>query len=143
MTFSFGQSEHERIEVDVLGYERSPVGEFNDDNWLRVQIRVAVGGFRGKTDAAFITVELFAFLSELRMLYENLSGKAEFATLEEQLNLLLTGDGKGPIELVGEVADIAGIGNQLKFKFQIDQSQLRASIAELQRVVTEFPIRLP
>src|SRR5207253_7730240 len=40
MTFSFGQSEHERIEVDVLRYERSPVGEYHDDNWLTSQVSV-------------------------------------------------------------------------------------------------------
>ena len=34
MTFSFGQSERERIEVEVFGYERQPVGEYWDDNWL-------------------------------------------------------------------------------------------------------------
>jgi len=34
MTFSFRQSEQERIAVDVLHYERAPVGEYHDDNWL-------------------------------------------------------------------------------------------------------------
>ena len=40
MIFSFGQSQEERIEVDVLDYERAPVGEYWDDNWLNVEIRV-------------------------------------------------------------------------------------------------------
>ena len=53
MTFSFGQSERERIEVDVLRYERAPVGEFHDDNWLTVAIRVQAGGFSGDARAAF------------------------------------------------------------------------------------------
>jgi hypothetical protein len=39
MTFSFSQSQHERIEVEVLRYERQPVGEYHDDNWLMVQTR--------------------------------------------------------------------------------------------------------
>src|SRR5207245_2813088 len=110
MTFSFGQPEQERIEVDVLSYERAQVGEYHDDNWLVSQVRVCAGGFRGTVDAAFITEELVAFLAQLRPLYESLSGTAEFPTLEEQLYLRLTGDGKGHIELVGEVADQPGIG---------------------------------
>lgn len=141
MTLSFGQSKHERIEVEVLRYARQPVGEYHDDNWLTVQVRVSVGGFRGTVDGAFITEEFVAFLSQLRPLYESLSGTAEFATLEGLLHLRLTGDGMGHIELVGEVADQPGIGNRLHFTLHFDQSQLGASIHELERVTSEFPIR--
>src|SRR5437660_8865101 len=105
MTFSFGHSEHERIEVDVHGYERAPVGEYYDDNWLTVEIRVRTGGFRGKASATIITSELTKFLSELSPLHQTLSGAAEFKTMEEQLSLRLVGDGKGHIELVGEVSE--------------------------------------
>ena len=142
MTFSFGKSEHERIQVDVLRYERSPVGEYHDDNWLTSQVRVCVGGFRGKVDVAIVTDELAAFLIQLRPLYESLSGMAEFITLETQLHLRLTGDGKGHIELVGEVVDQPGIGNRLHFTFQLDQSQLGTSIHELEKVTAQFPVRM-
>ncbi len=37
MIFSFGQSEHERVEIDVLSYEREPVADFYDNNWLIVE----------------------------------------------------------------------------------------------------------
>jgi hypothetical protein len=141
MIVSFGQSEHERVEVDVLGYERAPVGEYYDDNWLTAQIRVAVGGFRGVVDAAILSSEVATFLTQLRPLHERLRGAAEFTTLEGQLHLRLTGDGKGHIELVGCVGDEPGVGNQLHFTLNFDQSQLGASIRELERVVSEFPVR--
>ena len=80
MLFSFGQSEQERIEVDVHGYERDPIGEHYDDNWLRVEIRVRVGGFRGKASAAILTDELARFASELQTLYKTLKGSAKFET---------------------------------------------------------------
>jgi hypothetical protein len=51
-----------------LRYERSPVGEFHDDNWLTVQVRVCVGGFRGIIDGAFVTGEFLPFLTQLRTL---------------------------------------------------------------------------
>ena len=141
MKFSFGQSEHERIEVEVLRYERAPAGEYYDDNWLTSQIRVRAGGFRGQVDAAVLTGELSAFLTGLRPLHETLRGTAEFSTMEQQLHLRLIGDGKGHIELTGEIADQPGIGNRLHFTLQIDQSQLGASIHELEKVTTEFPVR--
>jgi hypothetical protein len=139
--FSFGHPEQERIEMDVFGHERAPVGEYWDDNWLRVEIRVRAGGFRGKASAAIITSELRKFLLELRPLFETLSGTAEFATMEQQLSLRLIGDGKGHIELRGEIADQVGIGNRLHFTLQFDQSQLGASIRELERVTSQFPVR--
>ena len=141
MTFSFGQSKHERVEIEVLRYERAPVGEYYDDNWLTVQVRVSVGGFRGTVDAALIAEEFVAFLTQLRPLHESLSGTAEFTTMEGQLHLRLTGDGKGHIELTGEVADQAAFGNRLHFTLHFDQSQLGSSIHELERVTSQFPIR--
>ena len=71
-----------RIEVDVLDYERKPVGEYWDDNWLSVEIRVHAGGFRGKIAATIITSELKKFLSELKPLYEKLGGEAKFTTMD-------------------------------------------------------------
>lgn len=142
MMFSFGHSEQERIEVEVHGYERAAVGEYYDDNWLAVEIRVRAGGFHGKASATIITAELTKFLSELRPLYQALSGTVAFTTMEEQLSLRLVGDGKGHIELHGEVADQPGIGNRLHFTLQFDQSELGASIRELERVTLQFPERV-
>ncbi len=139
--FSFGQSENERIEVNVFGYERAPVGEYWDDNWLNVEISVQAGGFCGKAAATIITGEWERFLYELRPLYEKLNGKAEFATVEGQLGLKLSGDGKGHNELHGQAADQPGIGNRLHFSLQFDQSQLRASITELERVLRKILVR--
>jgi hypothetical protein len=91
--------------------------------------------------ATIITGELTKFLSELRPLHQTLSGTAKFTTMEEQINLHLAGDGKGHIELCGEIADQPGIGNRLQFALQFDQSQLEASIRELEQVTLQFPER--
>ena len=54
--------------------------------------------------------------------------------MEGQLLLRLIGDGKGHIELTGEVADQPGIGNRLNFTLRCDQSLLGASIRDLEKV---------
>jgi hypothetical protein len=141
MVFSFGQSERERVEVDALRYERAVVGEYFDDNWLNIEIKVQAGSFHGKAEATIQTSELVKFVSELRPLYEMLAGSAEFTTVEEQLSLWLQGDGKGHIELRGKIMDQPGVGNCLHFTLQLDQSQLGASIRELEAVISNFPIR--
>ena len=47
----------------------------------------------------------------------------------------------GGIEQVKEQVRDAGIGNRLHFTLQFDQSQLGASIRELERVISQFPVR--
>ena len=141
MTFTFGGSDRERVEVDILRYERKPVGEYWDDNWLTVQVSVHAGEFHGKVNAAIFTGELVAFMNQLRPLFETLRGSAEFTTMEGQLKMRLIGDGKGHIELRGEAADEPGVGNLLSFILRFDQSQLGRSTHELEKVIAEFPVR--
>ena len=142
MEFSIGQSEHENVVVDVLAYERAAVGELYDDNWLRTQIRVAAGGFRGKVSAAILTVDLVRFAKELKPLVTNLSGTAEFSTLEEQLSLRVSCDKTGHVTLLGNIADRPGIGNRLHFTLRLDQSELGRSIQQLDAVIVKFPERM-
>jgi hypothetical protein len=141
--FSFGQSERERIEVDVMSYERPASGEYHDDNWLTVSIAVRVGAFSGRVGAAIVTDELVRFAQQLHRVYEQLSGSAEFTTLEGQLSLALACDTLGHITLRGEVLDEAGIGNRLQFRLDLDQSFLQHSIQELDAVIKAFPVRTP
>lgn len=141
MKFALGGNEHERIEVDVSGYEREPVGEYYDDNWLGATVSVKVGGFSGWFGAAFMTEDFSRFLNQLRQLYETLGGKAEFNTIEGQLLIALEGDGKGHIEVRGEAMDAAGTGNRLLFNLAIDQTQLSQTMKELSNIVSEYPVR--
>ena len=118
--FALGGTARDRIEVAVLGYERAPVGEYDDDNWLRVRITVHAGAFSGSYDAAFLTEELVRFRGQLEALYSSLRGEAEFTTLEEQLSLRLTGNGRGEVLLRGAAMDIAGTGNRLEFQLTVN-----------------------
>ena len=137
----FGGSRHERIEIDVRRYEREPIGEYYDDNWLRVRITVAAGAFEGSFDAAFLTSELVAFREQLSTLHSTLRGSAELRTLEEQLSLDCVGNGLGSVELRGVAFDRPGVGNRLAFKLALDQTQVGAALAQLEAVVSEFPVR--
>ena len=129
MIFSFGESEHERIEVDVLGYERRAVCEYHDDNWLKVQIRVGVGGLpRYRRCRRFSQTNWRPFSASCVRSSRAFGARRGFTTLEGQLHLRLAGDGKGHVELVGDVADQPGIGNRLHFTLEFDQSQLGAAI---------------
>jgi hypothetical protein len=138
---AFGGEKHERLEIAVLGYERSPTGCYHDDNWLSVEVAIRCGAFHGKFPAAFLTEELAAFHAQLASLYQALTGKAEFKTLEEQLDLTATGDGLGHIKISGKARDQAGTGNRLSFDISIDQTQLQKSVQSLAAVLATYPVR--
>jgi hypothetical protein len=138
-SFFIGGLERQRIEVTVRGYERAPTGDYHDDNWLRVRVSVSAGGFTGRYDAAFLTAELVSFRDALRNLYSSLNGHAEFATLEEQLHLLLSGNGRGEVSLEGIAMDEAG--NRLEFGLKLDQTHLQSTLKELDEVILRFPVR--
>lgn len=140
-SFAFGGEEAERVEVRVHGYERAPVGEYYDDNWLRVSVHLNVGSFSGLFGATFLTSELIEFRESLCSLYESLAGSARFETLEEQLALHLTGDGKGHIALVGIAFDAPGTGNRLDFHIHLEQGHLPSAIRGLDCIATTFPVR--
>ena len=141
MKLSLGGNEFDKVEITVHGYEREPVGEYYDDNWLRCAVDLRAGGFSGHYSAAFMTDDFSRFLSGLNSLYDTLSGKAEFNTIEEQLMIIAEGDGKGHIEVRGEALDAAGHGNRLAFSLGIDQTQLATVIKELKEITAKYPVR--
>lgn len=131
----------EQLRIDVLGYEREPVGEYFDDNWLSVAVEVKAGGFTGFVSASFLTGEIEAFHRDAASLYDSLMGQAKFRTLEEQLSIDLVGDGLGHIRLAGNAKDRPGLGNTLAFGFTFDKTQLQSSVRSLANVLAAFPVR--
>ena len=139
--FSLGESQHERVEVTVSGYECQSSGDYYDDNWLTVEVSLAVGGFRGRFRASFLTAELTEFRDQLAVLNKSLEGEAKLVTMETQLLLSLTGNGRGGISLKGDAWDQPGIGNRLAFGLDLDQTHLAKVLRELDAVIERFPVR--
>ncbi len=139
--FAFGGQERERLEVAIAGYERPPTGDYYDDNWLTADISVHCGAFQGRFAAALLTHELATFHEQLAALYQSLSGSATFSTLEGQLALSVSGDGRGHMLITGEATDQPGSPQRLAFEIAIDQTQLRQSLHGLAAVLGAYPVR--
>jgi hypothetical protein len=140
MKISFGESEYERVEIEVLGYELESAASSFDD-WLSTRLSVSAGGFRGEVGASILAGDLARLAGPLRRLYETLSGEAKFETIEGQLSLSFVGDGHGHVELNGEMRDQPGSVNRLTFTLALDQSQIAASLRELEDAASAFPVR--
>jgi hypothetical protein len=129
------------VSLTVLNYERAPVGEFYDDNWLVCEVAVQTGAFCGKFRANFLTSELEALLQGLGRMHRDLRGDYVFEPLERQLVLRASCDNRGHIHFAGEAIDPAGIGHRLAFQFSLDQTCLAQTLRELSDVVRLFPVR--
>ena len=137
--FRIGGQNAEYVEVRVVS--RSPEPDYWDGNWLSCNVSVAAGGFRGRYIANLRTEELKQFHMEVQTLYESLAGVACLRTMEEQLNLVLEGDGRGNVTCRGEARDAAGTGNVLRFELALDQTQLFGMKVQLSEILSRYPVR--
>jgi hypothetical protein len=137
MIIHFGQTEHEFVSIDVRGYECDEIADASED-WVTCQVRLSAGGFTGGFSASLFTADLSRFLKSLVKIYDCLQGVAKLTSLEEQLELQVTGDGLGHILLRGIATDRAGDGNQLRFELEFDQTQLRSAVDQLEAVLRTY-----
>ncbi|MEL7939056.1 WapI family immunity protein [Pseudomonas delhiensis] len=140
-SFTIGINDNEQLTLTVLDYERSPVGDFFDDNWLICEVSIRAGAFRGKFRANLLTSELEELHRELRILHDGLQGNYTFEPLEGQLILRISCNNLGHFQINGEAMDQAGIGHRLVFKFSLDQTYLCTALEELSNLIQAFPVR--
>lgn len=126
-----------RIELIGLSHESA---ELNwDKTWITGFVKLKAGGFSGEFKAEFMTIDFIQFQEELEFLYNNLSGNANFQTLEDQVEIKISGDGLGHLEAECVVMDSAGFGNKLEFEIQFDQTFLPRITNQLKQITSKFP----
>lgn len=139
--FLIGRETGDHLEVVVRGGAPPEVTDFWDGNWVGVEVRVRAGGFRGTYRASFRTTELRDFRAALEGLKEDLGGEARFETLEEQLAVVIRGDGRGHFVAECEARDEAGTGNVLEFSLGFDQTEIPGMVRGLSGILELHPVR--
>jgi hypothetical protein len=120
-----GNSESERVIIELVGP--------GVEKWTVAHVEVACGVWRGAFECEFYDGELRQFGKEIQQLYRTLDGTAMLTPIEPNLELKLTGDGKGHIAVAGKAVDEFHTGTHLVFNFSLDQTQLPAIAATLLR----------
>jgi hypothetical protein len=128
--------------VLIRPLSRSHPGLFDhwDGNWIDCELEIASGGFRGSFRADLRSEEFSAFLEQAQGLVHTLEGSASLTTMEGQIAVFLTGNGKGTIRVHGEAIDEAGGVNRLQFAFDIDQTYLGPICQSLEHLLAAFPL---
>jgi hypothetical protein len=112
-----------------------------DVNWIFTRVTVAAGAFRGEVDALMYIDDFVRFRDAVRPLYDDLGGKALFATPEEWVRIEVEGDGRGHFTARCVVRDQPGSGNHLTFELELDQTELPAILQALDAICESFPVR--
>lgn len=134
IALQIGGAENEYVRVEATGQD--------DEGWVHVRVSVAAGAFLGTFRATFDSYAFQRLAAELSTLYSTLSGTAIFSTLERQLELVLTGNGRGQIEAKGVATDTVGTGNRLEFLLHIDQTDVPRILTDLETVLAKYPARV-
>jgi len=144
MHFGVGHPQHERVEFEQIEYQNECCDDVDDvygANWLECAVSVEAGGLGGRARVLVLAQEVHEFLAQCRALYEKLEGHAEFKTVEDQVYLLIEGDGLGHMVCNGHLADQPEADNRLTFVLRFDQTLLWHTVSELEEVIAARPVR--
>jgi hypothetical protein len=139
-TIHFGGEQAEFLTLTVHGRSSPDASDYWDGNWLSCTAVVSAGAFHGTLDSLLRNEDLARFLHRLEGLTERLSGEAVFDTLDGWLDVRLIGDGRGHVEVRGQLVDAPASGNSLEFRFCLDQTYLTPLAAQLRAVLDLFPV---
>jgi hypothetical protein len=128
------------IRINIINYERMANGDFYDSNWVAASIRFSIGAFSGNYNLSMLTYEFVSFREQLIILHKELTGLAELDTMEGQVKLAFSGNGRGTITLNGSMQDRSGDGNVINFELNLDQTYLIPLIDELNELIAEYPV---
>lgn len=133
MGICIGSPAGEHVTIRVTSVE-----SVHKDYWLTADAKISVGGFTSSFAFALQPRDLSSFRNQLMSMHRNLKGEAGFSTIEGQLEVKLVVQRTGRICVEGTAEDEAGMGNRLKFHFEIDQSFLPDVVRALDDVETRI-----
>lgn len=113
-----------------------------DGNWLNVTIHCGQSGASvWATGAILDSIGLLRFRDELERLHQTLSGEAVLESHEPNVRVqVVASDGAGHLDVRAEITpDHLAQGHW--FEFEIDQSYLRGTVAQIESVLAAFPVR--
>ena len=139
---TIGNAHLDWLHIAVRSRSHPSATDFWDGGWLRTPITGSIGGFLIRvSDAQLRSNELQEFMNQLHALHQQLTGTARLQSLEDWLDLTITGDGSGRLAVEGAVSDYPGTGNTLSFTINgYDQTFLPDLLAQLNEVMSRYPV---
>ena len=115
--------------------------DYWDGNWIYADVAVRAGAFQGAYEALLRADEFHDFRHQLAVLYEALSGVARFEAMENWVRVHIAGDGRGHFLARCTLRDNLGMGNELNFGLEFDQTAIPKMLQDLDRLLHAFPVK--
>ena len=129
------------VRIEPMGFRKYESDIDWHENWIKTKIFVKGGSFSGEYIADIRPVDFVQFKKSLNVLYDNLSGAAEFNDVEEYLTLKIKGDGIGHFEMQVTACDKPGFeASYLNFTMHFDQTYIKGLVNNLNKITEEFPV---
>jgi hypothetical protein len=136
-----GRESTDHLSIHVLGRLHAGADDFWDGNWLVTPVDLSVGAFRGMVPASLRAEELAAFREQLGLLHESMRGVATLDSMEGWLQLTVSVEASGVLEITGRARDTLGRANELSFHLDgLGLSDLPEIIDALDEVGVFFPV---
>ena len=128
------------VQIELVGRAHPEQQDYWDGNWLRTRVKVRAGGFRGEFEPELRAEEFARLRDGVRVCLTDLRGTFVFEALEGQLEITAKGDGLGHFRAECRAEDVAGIGNELTFTIDLDQTYLPPLASQLDAALKAFPV---
>ena len=102
------------------------------------ELTVKCGGYMVQSTFQTSTGDIFSFYEQLRECNAKLKGTPNFNSYESNLTFSLTYDDLGHVQISGEFSEDLAADNRLQFSFLSDQSFMRYTLDELERIICKF-----
>jgi hypothetical protein len=123
----------------VRGRQFPDARDYWDGNWLEVVAVCFYPGARIELTGPYIrTDDLQRFMDACVRLDRELTGEAVLETLEPNLKVVMSGNGRGRIHLVVALTP-DHVAQQHSFEDDIDQTDVLAAVSSLRSVLENFP----
>jgi len=119
------------LSLDIIGKEDS-------EGWLRGKIEFEDNGFLAYFQLSLMLNDLYEFHNQLRIFKDNLNGGAILSTIEDNVNLVFSGDGLGHISISGTLRHNSDPELKLLFEISSDQTLLPSLLEECDQILRHY-----
>jgi len=104
----------------------------------RADIEIKIPSYHVKGDFHTSTGEIFRFYKELKKCQTELKGVAEYSTIDRNLDIKIEYKEFGQTLITGRFQQYMGSINCLEFEINSDQSYIKYTVDELQKIVKKY-----
>lgn len=141
MTALIVKGDGSEIRITVYGYERPGSIEHYDANWLKCDVCVVAGPFKGEVPLAVQTKDFAIFHEQLSLMQRQLEGEARFTTTEGVLAFMISMGRLGHATVIGHLSSGDEPAARLEFRFETDQTFLKVAVTQVAEIVRLYPVR--